>query len=186
MGATKSIVSRSAGESSRQGSFAPRLFEAIRRSLSVRLKWLGILTAAWTGLYLVLVLPIAAAYEHKIAQRPVVTATATDHRIAVVRRGKTHVNVIKATLTFKRLQDGIWIDCRLDGFILGGAHEPHSMRRTLSVAPEPLSCYEPAEVPLTHLWRGVALFFLAGLAVLATVMLAGGWEWRKLRAQAAA
>ena len=158
---------------------------------ATRLKWLKLLAAIWTGAFVLVWLPFAAVYKHNIDARTVVTASATGHRVTPRKGPRSRGElVVAATVTFKRLQGERWIDCRLEGFVLGRVGDAHSQRRTLTLAPHPLSCSDPVEVPWPHYWTfQFAAYAVILLLLSITVLGAGGpgraFIWKRKSARTA-
>jgi hypothetical protein len=130
------------------------------------LKWMGIVAAVWTGLFLCLWLPVAALYQHQVLRRPVVIATVTDHHVYDVQGKGGTTKTVRATLSFKRQSGADLVDCRLENYPMGYAGSSKALATTLQLAVHPLSCNAPVELPLQTDFDDHVISFLFSLIVL--------------------
>lgn len=131
------------------------------------LKSIGVVAAIWTGLFLVLWVPLAAINMHQVDKRPTAVATVADHRVRDLDRyGRAEKNV-RATLSFQRTDARGWVeDCRLEDFQLGPADEGSSWATSLQLAVHPYSCNEPVVLSLRPTWSAHVAAFVVILLVL--------------------
>jgi hypothetical protein len=142
---------------------APRSTPSTGRTL---LKWMGIVTAVWTGLFVCLWLPVAALYQHQVLRRPVVVATVTDHHVYDVQGKGGTTKTVRATVSFKRQSGADLVDCRLENYPMGYAGSSKAWATTLQLAVHPLSCNAPVELPLQTDFDDHVISFLFLLIVL--------------------
>ena len=137
-------------------------------------KWIRIVAAVWTGLFLCLWLPVAAIYKHQVMRRPVVIATVIDHRMQERPKhtSKPVGKSVRATVSFKRPHGSVLVDCRLENYAMGLAANPKSWATTLELAVHPHSCSAPVELPLqTDYDDHVFAYFVALFALLVATCL---------------
>jgi hypothetical protein len=167
---TRALMARAVPQSAT--AFAsPRPSPPIGRTV---LKAMSLVAAIWTGVFLLLWLPLATINKHQVDKRSTTVATVTDHRAHDVDRFGRPRKSVQATLSFQRTDARGWVeDCRLENFQLGGPKDGSSWATTLQLAVHPYSCNEPVVLSHRPTWSAqfgafivIMLVLMAATAVL--------------------